>query len=337
MEIFTLILLVLLLFPSAWKWKGFHEKPLSKEQTNSLRGIFAVCIMGGHISLYWSAHSFGFSPLNAFWMTAGTWSTAVFFFLSGFGLVQQKNARPDYLHGFLQKRMTKILVPFLSILTIYYFVSGNFTPVWEIFRDYSQKNPLNSNSWFIWAILYFYFLFWLTGRWIKARSVSFLLLLCGTGLYVESLDLIFHFAGWWFYTCVLFPLGVAWGNWENSLEPLVKKVYWLILPATWLGFGMFYLKILPSFHLPETLIMGCTAICWVLGVLLLGMKFQPRGKIWDFTGKISLEIYLIHGLWLTLCNQPFFWTHPWTFPVTVCGLSILSAAILHKIFRALNS
>lgn len=329
---FSLILCFLILFPSVWKWKGFHEETLGKEHTNILRGIFAFCIMGGHISLYWNAH-FESSSITSFWMTIGTWSAAVFFFLSGYGLAVQNNTRANYLQGFLKKRFLKILFPAITILLIYYLVLGHCAPIWDILKDYPQKNPLNSNSWFIWAILYFYFIFWLSGRWISSLPVSFVLLLLGTVFYAGLLDLVLHFSGWWFYSCILFPIGVAWGYWGRCLEPVVKKYFWALLPIVWLGFGILYLRILPSVFLPYILVMWLTSICWVLGVLLVGMKFQSRGRFWQFLGKISLELYLIHGLWLTVCDRPFLWSHPWAFPVSVCGLSIVSAAVFHKVFN----
>lgn len=335
MEIFTIFLFFLILFPSVWKWKGFQEEYLNKEHTNILRGLFAFCIMAGHISMYWSAHFAG-SPVTAFWMTIGTWGTAVFFFLSGYGLALQNNTRPNYLHGFLKKRFLKILFPTIAILLIYYLAVGHFAPIGDVLSDYPQKNPLNANSWFIWAILYFYFLFWLSGRWTSSRPVSFGLLLLGTGFYVGLLDWVLHFSGWWFYTCVLFPIGTAWGNWHQSLEPIVKKCFWLLLPAAWLGFVTLYLRILPPVHVPEILVMWLASTCWVLGILLVGMKFQPRGRFWQFLGKISLELYLIHGLWLTICDRPLMWSHPWIFPASVCGLSIASAAVLHKAFSVIQ-
>ena len=63
---------------------------------------------------------------------------AVFFFLSGYGLTRSLKCKGEaYLHGFLHKRLSKILIPLVLCSIVYSLVDitilgGNFRALSEI-------------------------------------------------------------------------------------------------------------------------------------------------------------------------------------------------------------
>lgn len=91
----------------------------SVEATLPLRGLLAVGIVLHHISQrvgqavpdVWGLSQFEF---------LGAPIVAVFFFLSGYGLMKSLRVKgTSYLDGFLRKRMTKVLLPLLLCSLVY--------------------------------------------------------------------------------------------------------------------------------------------------------------------------------------------------------------------------
>lgn len=64
-----------------------NQIAFSREQTNHLKGLFALCVVLHHLcSLTGVGAPVGLGPI---YTALGYWSVSVFFFISGFGLLFQ--------------------------------------------------------------------------------------------------------------------------------------------------------------------------------------------------------------------------------------------------------
>lgn len=105
----------------------FYKSKISKEflnptdiiQTKSIKGILSILIMLGHIFATKNIMNNGIDLLI---VSPGFLYVGMFFFYSGFGLVQGYINKKSYLHNFLYKIFSKIYVPFILMNTIYYIV-----------------------------------------------------------------------------------------------------------------------------------------------------------------------------------------------------------------------
>jgi peptidoglycan/LPS O-acetylase OafA/YrhL len=79
-----------------------------------------------------------------------------------------------------------------------------------------------------------------------------------------------------------------------------------------------------------------SATLFVLIILLFILKVSIKNAILDFLGKISMEIYLIHGLLLLgLRSEIIYIKNELLFSLAVISGSILLSWILHKLFSIL--
>lgn len=90
---------------------------LSKENTDCVKGIFAVSILLHHIAQ--------FNPVELPYyvhilvQSMGYLSVSVFFFFSGYGLSLQYRKNKDYLKHFLRHRVLSLYGKYLFIMLLY--------------------------------------------------------------------------------------------------------------------------------------------------------------------------------------------------------------------------
>ena len=125
---------------------------------------------------------------------------------------------------FLLRRYIKIFVPFFLCNAIYlfvYYLTGNRYGIKLSLEYLSGIRLINPQSWYIIVIALFYFVFFLTFRYIRKTAVSFLLL----GIFQIAFPTycmvkgpgVYWFQGeWWFNSSSLFFIGVLMAQFEKS-------------------------------------------------------------------------------------------------------------------------
>ena len=84
---------------------------------------------------------------------------------------------------------------------------------------------------------------------------------------------------------------------------------------------------------PQILVM----LVFVIGVLLIMLKLHFSNPVLNFLGKISLELYLIHGLFIDLFHSEFFNIQKDEFYVGAVVLaSIVSAFLIWLLVSKIN-
>jgi membrane-bound acyltransferase YfiQ involved in biofilm formation len=129
---------------------------------------------------------------------------------------------------------------------------------------------------------------------------------------------------WWYNCVILFPVGIIFAKFENKIIPFVKKHYWAILVLFLVAyypiriatrnignmFGYYGEGWLPQNVIVmnrRITLLGHSILCtwFVMCWLLLGMKVKIGNKFLKFMGTITLEFYLIHGLFVELFGWQF--------------------------------
>lgn len=240
---------------------GFHEDFMSLASTKSIRGLAALCIIFHHISQETAFRQF--KVIQAF-VNMGPALVAVFFFCSGYGLIKNLKNRPDYLDGFLLKRVLKaILIPFYVNVVLYglfYLIYGNdFAPIQWV-TNLLGLTLMNRYAWFpiVLALLYlaFYFIF----RYVKDRRLCYFLMflvIVGQGVYFSFWGHFAWWAGednwwllpsgfkrakwwmqefttwffgqWWVNSSIALLVGMLYAEHEEKVTAWFKKKYWLKL------------------------------------------------------------------------------------------------------------
>lgn len=266
----------------------------SVEATLPLRGVLALGIVLHHISqrvLQVVPTAWGISQFE-FW---GAPVVAVFFFLSGYGLMKSLQVKgAAYLDGFLKKRMLKVVLPLLLCSLVYSVV--NISILGGQFASVKSDWPFLPNAWFCVTIIIYYFVFYLIALCSKSKQFRLLVWMwLFTFVYIGCLKAI-GFGNWWYQTVVSLNMGMTTVLLEKHIRMLLVGNLRLVSCILFL-----FVCILSFWVSTENLTsfpLGWLTLSVFIGIfiysLLCGFGLATN-KILRFLGRYSYEIYLIHG------------------------------------------
>lgn len=335
------------------KRKELHEDALSLDNSKGLLGFFALLIILHHM-----VQTIGVDKAGSlgFLENVGVCFVGIFFFFSGYGLYYSYKKKTDYLHGFLKKRMPSILVPFYVCILVFILVNiaaGEKFKGIEVVRYLSGFLLLNPQMWYVVEIALFYILFYLVFRLVKNENIA-ITVLGGLIVAVIGLSLLsghgehWYQGEWWYNTSFLFLIGIIFAKFKEKIMAVTQKTYWVLFLICVVLTVIFYrasLYMLNTYsYWSETVedpgyadklrCFSCQfpmVIFFVLSVLLLTMKLQFKNPILNFLGKISLELYLIHNLFIQYFNSNAMISikSKSMYIIFVIAFSILLAWLLH--------
>lgn len=331
------IMILVLLIGAKWYRKGqWNESFMSIEQSKLWQGYFALCIMLHHVSQETCAswQSFPLIPGLELFVEIGYFCVAMFIMCSGYGLYKSYQAKPNYLKGFFTRRILPLIIAFYSTGLIFFLARVLMKEEmngWKIFCYISGWGLPNPNAWFVVAMPYFYACFYLAFRFGKTEGMKIAGTILGVAIYTVIGACVNHNdywmrGEWWYNSVHLFWIGILFARYEAKLLAFFKKHYYLYLVlAAAATYGFFqlsmYFKSVYGYYgeLNPSLSQGMVirnrfitlsaemlaSLAFVLTVLILSMKLKINNRILAFMGTITLEFYLIHGLFLELFAYSF--------------------------------
>ena len=329
---------------------GWNEDFLALSTSKMLLGFFAVLIVFHHLVQQSGSNDAGLLYILE---DFGVGFVGVFFFFSGYGLYESFKKKDDYLKSFFKKRYPAVLIPAFTaqlIFLLFDITDGGITSPWDLAAKLVGWKLLNPHMWYIVEIVILYFLFFLVFRLIKNRTAALVILsLCVLGMVTGSL-LLGHgtawFQGeWWYNTSLLFPFGIWFSMHREKVTDIMKHFYIILMPLTLILFAVFYKAtayMLEKYsYWSETALdpayddkLRCLSVqCpmvlfFVLLLLFIGLKLKIGNKCLELLGNISLELYLIHNLYISLFSS---FKGTGIFYTCVILSSLASAFILHYI------
>jgi len=324
--VLIVLALLLLLGSKLSKLHEWQEDPLSYDHAKKIQGFAAVAIIVHHLSqeLAEQADAIGIFE------NMGVLFVGIFFFFSGYGLYTRLTTKKDYLKGFLKRRLVQVLIPFyicILVFTLAAFICGKKCSPLELLAVLSGWSLINANMWYIIEIAILYLAFFLIYRLIKNRTaatavMALFVIAMMTGSFLlahgEDMSCSYWFQGeWWYNSSFLFVIGILFAKHAGVLLKIARKGYAVLLPVFAVLTVLFglqtvymiktysYWSEIPgkdpayldkirclSFELPWIIFFVCF-------VLLVMLKVRFGNPVLKFLGSISLELYLIHNLFIT--------------------------------------
>lgn len=296
MVIYLLIWCLIIIF--GIKKSDKNEKIFSKENTLALRGISAFEIMLGHIGL--ATGSIFLFPNRK----AGILFVAVFFFLSGYGLMYSKKKKKDYLcNGFILKKVCKIIIPAYIVYVLFIIFINCFTNTsMELKAIFDFENFFMQTNWFVWEIIVLYILFYLFYRKKNKYADLYFFL---TILLSVTICYYVHLDNPWFGSTLAFWFGIYY--YENN-----EKINVFLLSKYWVKFFCFStilcISIMVFFMRPESffgsvIARNIASVDFIVLIILFGFKFKIGNRISYWLGRYSYEIYLFHIMFVTVFQE----------------------------------
>lgn len=351
--LFIVILLSILCYNSVVVGrKRWQANVLSKNYEIPMRGFLTILIVVHHI-----VQQMNNPGILSIFNEVGLLCVACFFFFSGYGLMYNTIHHEDYLSAKYFYKFISIMLPFFltnMCYLIYQFAVG---------QHYSFKYSLgyilgfqliNTHAWYIITISIFYILFYVIFKYVKnfaaAYSILFLTVILYILLCLSRGSGFGWFQGeWWFNSCILFCIGVLFSRFEQTIIMICKKIYVILLPLSLTIFIWFWTKSIYvldkisylsadssifSSELKESYIclfwQMSAVVSFVLFVFLLTFKFHADNKILRFISRISLELYLIHGLFIQLFHsKQIMIENDMLYSLCVMGCSLVAAWLIN--------
>lgn len=299
--------------------------------TLPLKGMLAVLILCHHIGIVYPS-----DPIGIF-KNFGYTLVSVFFFISGYGLmISYKKKGNEYLKNFFRRRLSKLLPTFivLTLACMAYQCVILHSSLSGIIRDLLRGNPPLPNSWFIYAIIYQYIIFYIACKIGKTQMRCVLIITLLTLSFIALVHAA-HFGGWWWVSQPSFVLGIIVAAYEKELVKLLAKYPLFIIVCVCL------IAVTALINSELGLAHGGGSIfifpnLMPILVLFMAYAYGPiKNNIVRYLGNISFEIYLLQGLAILVVESFGF---PWHISVIcVFALVIPLSEIAHRFSRLVAS
>ena len=336
MDIFILLLIVVLI-----SLLPVNNNYLNVKSTNGLKGFLALGIVFHHLS-QWVTTGEEFSNFNYM----GTYIVSVFFFLSGYGLYVQNEKNENYLNNFLVKRLSRILIPVLIISAIYLIyesINGQVLSSSFFIDLFKKGRTVIYNGWFVDVIILMYIFFYISFRVLGNKTIAILANAVFIILYIV-LAIKLGYGFWWYNSSLPFILGLIWAKSKKHIDRVLSNYYFIIFVVVT---GMLFLShkyelILERIHHVDdysyALASNLDNIIFTFFFILIVRKIDFSNKYLLFLGKISFELYMIHGLVMSIFGNYFVTSrlNDVIFTISVLIISIFLAWLINTMINKIS-
>lgn len=317
----------------------WNEEFMSLSQTKYLQGYMAILVllhhMGQKTCAPWHEARYIVHGLDLF-VNYGFYFVSVFMFCTGYGLYKSVTTKDNYLKGFFRKRILPLIITFYSAGYIFLIVRILLKQKIrrpQMIRYITGFEFPNPNSWYLIAMPIFYLVFYLCFRFIKNEKTATTVTCLGVVAYIILGTYFRHnpywFCGeWWYQSSPFFIFGLLFGRNEKPVIEHIKKHFAAYLITCFvlifvLNFTAMIANNVFSYYYGEysktpvprfsmmwrkwvTLLFHVLAAAAFVFFIFIGMmKVKIGNAVLKFMGTITLEFYIIHGLFVELFGYNF--------------------------------
>lgn len=338
----------------------WQEGSLSLNHSKDLLGFFALMIVVHHIVQSLIQNRGTNVGIMAIYENMGVCFVGGFFFFSGYGLIKSLYSKKDYLEHFFKKRILKILIPFYVVNTFFTIVAKSMGMLdsYEVAPCMVGIIMPNDHMWYLIETVFLYYLFYKNFKNPKSEKSAFI------KMFIDIIAIIavslflghgpFWFQGeWWYNSTILFFIGMIISRFEGQVISFAKKYYLVLISFMAVAFALLYKYTVRIINergywteysnitwarsnldkLEALSVQVPMIICFVLLVLLLGLKVKVSNKALHFLGIISLDLYITHRL----CIWVFEWIKsPSMYMLTILVCSLVLGCIFHVIIAIVS-
>lgn len=273
--------------------KAMDESFISKDQCNSIKGIFILLILFSHSLPYILDAGYSYTGIdtivpiykNIIWQLV----VVMFFFYSGYGVsLSIKKKQKPYIDAMPLNRILPTLLNFDLAVLIFIFIdialSIPLTPT-KILLSFVGWDEVGNSNWYIFCILICYLFTYICAKYV-IKDKGYVLFF---SLLVVVFILSFFKDRYWYNTLLCYPAGYLYANYKEKINIFIRSHYL----SSILVFSILYIifrYILPLVH---NLSWNIAAILFAFIVVLITMRYEiGNNKILIWFGKNLFPIYI---------------------------------------------
>ncbi len=330
LTIYLVLYLLFIFIGSKVAKKGeFTKEPWNRQQSLMIQALACIGVVLHHVTQEVTGYGVVYKGPITIFNSIGILFTSLFFFFSGYGLIISVRTKEAYLKTFLRKRLPTILVPFWVANIIAVLVRIFYMQIPMDTKDIIQYVLglvlINGNGWYIVEIFFLYVAFYLIFNICKNQKVALVLLsavsviLIMIGLHsghdTSTMGNHWFKGEWWYNSTIVFVMGLWVAHFKDHILTFTKKYYRALLVASSvllvvtyvieeyvrMVFGYYSVTPIGQIISNEAITLCaqmalCLVFTWM--VLLLGMKISLGNPMLKGISVISMEIFLLHGIFL---------------------------------------
>ena len=287
---------------------------MTLQKSKRIQGLFAIIIIFHHLSQMVSASWLPDSvrrPGLEFFVPIGYLLVSFFFFCSGYGLIKSMRSKEYYFDDFFVRRLNRVL--FITIVV---------DIVYIILRVYKEIGafPPNPFSWYVYTLILLYAGFFLAYR--KETKASFALMCVFVLIYCAACYIL-ALGNWWINSVPAFLLGIFIADRKKEKSD-VKRI---IISALVFIFAFFAGENIKSIAVSSGFVnygvinsslvflqmlasAAFSLLCYYISFKTPDESSSNKAliiirKALTFLGGFTLEIYLVHGIFVNVFG-PYF-------------------------------
>ena len=281
---------------------------LSKNNSDCLKGIFAIAILLSHLCGRTGIGSLiGLGPI---YTALGYWAVSVFLFISGYGLAYSFDKKPNYSRNFISTKLLHLYILQLIFILLYYLLRTIFMiqPTnMSLLNSLFFGETIISNGWYLQVIILFYLIFYIISHF-KRYYTRICILFIVTLLYIVICNYV-GLSSTWYETAICFPLGVLIYNNRIPISQTYKShTRWFVFSILVILFSISFLLslLLSDYHVFFKI---TTSIFFAFLVVYSSNLLYIQNKITNWLKKYYLGIYLFQGCAFILLRNNLWYIH----------------------------
>lgn len=315
---------------------------ISKRNTDWLKGFFSLWVLLHH--LYQETNILGNTLLASHFRFFGFLAVTVFFFLTGYGLIiSYKIKGASYLRSFPRARILSFYVKILIFVIIYTALNYFLTKEVDyriIVSSLLLGQSIIRNGWYLQVALFMYLLYYVIFKLINHDALRLVASIVGIIGYSIWCIEIRKSGIWWYESNFAFIAGMLYGMICSKKTKKVSKkslVCFMISVTTFFVIS-YTLLIYCNYDVQVSLILKWIISCTFPVVMIFVCRgISKKIKLFHMLSKISLEVYVSQGIFLTLFHS-WVWNieNIYLYIVMVCSATIVFSIVLHYFFQWMN-
>ena len=304
MLIFLIILLCIIISSARFqKPKTFNGDYMAPAHTDIIKGIFIFLVFLSHSAQYINLYGTLDSTYLDFRIHLGQLVVVMFFFYSGYGMMESMEKKgPSYITGLFKNRFLPTLLNY-DIAVVIFLIVNHFikyhAKTYELLLSFTAYTSVKNSNWYMFDIFVAYLLFIVSFIFFRNKGKMFRQVL-GTTIFTI---LVFVFVlvqrhvnrpPYCYNTVLMMALGCWYSVLKERIEKLIKRndaVYMILVFCAILGYCFTY-----SLH-STSIIVFTARSCFFAAIIILGtLKIKLDSNFLGFLGKHLFPIYILQRI-----------------------------------------